>query len=67
MNWYHKAPLTTEVMQADIVPDLWKGPFPTLRAARDDAIVCFQWEKKAIEDKIKVLRAIDLRYQSKVK
>ena len=69
MSWYHEAPHGVRVVESSPLvfnePAAWKGPFSTLRAARDDAIVHFQWEKKAIESKIKFLRAIDLRCQPK--
>lgn len=64
-QWYHDAPQGTIVTENLLAyePAHWKGPFITLREARDDAIVHLQWEKKAIDDKIKMLRAIDLRCQ----
>lgn len=71
-QWYNEAPYGTRVIDdtesvSQNEPAAWNGPFPNLRAARDDAIARFQWEKKAIDDKIKELRAIDLRCQPRGK
>lgn len=69
MNWYCDVIECTVEDYGEAVPPVgaFLGPFPSMFSAREAGISHWQWKKKDVEDKIKKLRAIDLRCQPRGK